>query len=114
MLASRPRKGIITNYKHMRTDIIGYFTEKNQTIPEHDPGPDGKCPVCALVVGRHSDNNPLKTISLMWEDRWPDRSYFFRVHKPCWEALSDGERAGIEESVLPEKFVPSDERRVEV
>lgn len=79
----------------MRADVFGYFDGIGD-VPAHDPGMGGKCPVCALVLER-----PVKTISLMPVER-NGRSYFFRVHKACWESASEDDKSAIESSLIDE------------
>jgi hypothetical protein len=85
----------------VRDDIFGWFGDAAQTEPEHDPGPDAPCPICGHSVGRHSVDNPIKTISLMVEDPAKRRnSFFFRAHKRCWEMVSDHERSMVESALI--------------
>ena len=87
----------------MRTDIFGYYDSASQTVPAHDPGPQGLCPVCCHPVGRHTDDNPLKAISLTVVDkRHRDRSFFFRAHALCWKRTTPHEQNMIESSVIDE------------
>lgn len=82
-------------------DFVGWFDHVDQTTPEHDPGPEAPCPGCVRPVGRHSQENPLKTISVMAiAPGMPRSSFFFRTHKKCWEDLSDRERSLVESSVI--------------
>lgn len=92
----------------VRDDIFGWFGDAAQTEPEHDPGPDAPCPICVHSVGRHSLDNPIKTISLMVEDPAKrQNSFFFRAHKRCWEMVSDHDRS-IVESALVDHIVDAD------
>lgn len=85
----------------VRADVFGWFGDAAQTEPEHDPGFDALCPICIHPVGRHSEDNPIKTISLMVEDPSKRRnSFFFRAHKRCWEMVSDHERRMVESSLI--------------
>lgn len=85
----------------VRTDVFGWFGDASQTEPEHDPGFDAPCPICIHAVGRHSVDSPIKTISLMVEDPAKRRnSFFFRVHKRCWEMVSNHERNMVESSLI--------------
>ena len=76
----------------IRKDIFGWFDNTSDT-PAHDPGMNGLCPVCSKTLER-----PVKTISLMLDG--DDKSYFFRVHKQCWEGLSEHEKWLIESSLI--------------
>lgn len=83
--------------EQINAQYIGWFTDTGET-PEHDPKEKGLCPVCAKLVGRHSLENPLKTISLM--KAGDSRSFFFRAHKHCWESISEDEQNAIESSII--------------
>lgn len=74
---------------------VGYFDQPGQVAPAFDPGLDAQCLACWKPLR----GQPRVTISLMWEE-WRERSYFFRVHKACWETMSLGERQQYEESIL--------------
>jgi hypothetical protein len=83
-----------------RLNFCGYFDNPQQSKPIFDPGFDVPCPACGNVIGYHSEINPLKTISLMDYHREDGKSWFFRVHKYCWNQLSDDDQIEIEMSVL--------------
>jgi hypothetical protein len=72
--------------------IYGYFSEAHQEEPTYDPGLDVDCPICHQRLSR-----PMKTISLMLEH--DDRSYFYRVHKACYDALTPDEQS-VYDSVI--------------
>jgi len=76
-----------------RKDIFGYFEDKSEK-PVHDPGLKTICAVCAKNLRK-----PLQTISLMPFNK-RNRSYFFRVHKKCWEEASKREKMLIESSLV--------------
>ena len=85
----------------MRPDIVGYFDDPEQTTPAYDPGPEGLCPICCHPVGRHSEDNPLVTISLAHQSMTHrHRSYFFRAHKNCWSHTTPQEQELIESSII--------------
>ena len=86
----------------VRQDIFGWFDSPDQTVPAHDPGLKTICPVCAKELSR-----PMKTISMMTVDTGSDRSYFFRVHKLCWEGITERERDAIEGSLVDALTAPS-------
>jgi hypothetical protein len=80
--------------KAIRKDVFGWFDAPGQTTPVHDPGFNTICPVCACQLCR-----PVMTISLMPVfDQ--SKSYFFRVHKGCWETTPEQEKALIESSLI--------------
>lgn len=71
----------------------GWFDSATQTQAVYDPGVDVACPVCTQALER-----PVKTISFLVVSH-PERSYFFRAHKQCWEGVTS-ERQGEIESQL--------------
>lgn len=73
-------------------NIYGYFTDAQQSEPAHDPGLDVDCPVCHKRLSR-----PIKTISVMLAQE--KRSYFYRTHKACYDALN-AEEAGNLDGIL--------------
>lgn len=77
----------------LRSDVFGHFDDPYSDVPAHDPGMGGKCAACGQILER-----PVKTISLMPYKH--DRSYFFRVHKCCWESLSEQDQDEIESVVI--------------
>lgn len=86
--------------KDKRYNFCGYFDDPTQTVPVFDPGFDVPCPCCGKQIGRHNEQNRLKTINLMDFDRKDSRSWFFRVHHDCWSKLNDDDQQVIETSVL--------------
>lgn len=58
--------------------IFGYFDAPEQTEPTRDPGLEVECPFCNRKLQR-----PVMTISLALDG--DTRSYFYRVHKGCYE-----------------------------
>ena len=75
------------------TDIFGYFDDPSQDEPTFDPGLGVKCPLCLESLTR-----PMKTISLM--SIGDDRSYFYRVHKACYENAPADEIADVEGALI--------------
>jgi len=87
--------------EQIREDIFGWFDSPSQETPVHDPGLNAPCAVCGKTVGKHTEKNPIMTISLCVENvLYRDKSYFFRVHKPCWKALDEDEQCLIESSLI--------------
>jgi hypothetical protein len=85
----------------IREDVFGWFESLEQTKPAHDPGQTAPCVICAWPVNKHSEDNPLVTISLAVQaKRFRDRSYFFRAHKNCWERQTEHEQSLIESSLI--------------
>ena len=83
----------------MMIGIVGWFDTPLQAAPTHDPGPYAPCPVCMDPLLGPTRLADIKCISVAWAGGTA-RSYFFRVHKACWERLSDDEKARLESSVL--------------
>lgn len=77
-------------------NVVGYFDRPGDE-PAFDPGLD----VPDIVCWQPLRDKPRVTVCLMWLDG--DRSYFFRSHKECWEALSPSEQQRYEESVLTQE-----------
>ena len=79
----------------VREDIFGWFDSPMDEKPTHDPTVEkGLCLVCTKPM-----SFPLTTISLALQDG-ADRSYFFRAHKGCWDALSEKEQSEYECSLI--------------
>jgi hypothetical protein len=77
--------------------MFGYFDEAYQETPAHDPGLSVDCPVCNRTLSR-----PVVTISLMVPG--DSRSYFYRLHKACRDALTPEQETNID-SVLIDAIV---------
>jgi len=78
----------------IRSDIFGWFDNSDQEKPAHDPGLETICPICAKKLSR-----PLMTISLMSEAN-RDKSYFYRVHKNCYDDLTTEEEISLDSSLI--------------
>lgn len=79
----------------VREDIFGWFDNPLDEEPRHDPGVEnGLCLVCTQKL-----NFPLKTICLALYDS-AEKSYFFRVHKGCWDGLTEKEKSEYECSLI--------------
>lgn len=76
-----------------RKDIFGYFLSPYEDTPNHDPGLDTICPICAKQL-----NKPLKTISLM--KMGDNKSYFYRTHKDCYDNADPDNILDIESSLI--------------
>jgi len=77
----------------IREDVFGWFDNPLSETPDHDPGMDGICPVCANKL-----STPVKTISLI--PIHGDRSYFYRAHKECYESLSSTDIMRLDSSLI--------------
>lgn len=91
----------------MAKSIYGYFDAPGQTEPVYDPGLEAPCPVCHKRIGEFTPDNPnIKTISIMLEfdpelgHFRGDRSYFYRVHKACYDNLSDEQQAMLDWPII--------------
>lgn len=73
----------------------GWFDDPTSDTPAHDPGLAVDCPVCRQSLA----TLPRKTISLM-PLGGATKSYFFRVHKVCWDAAPELIKSQIESSVI--------------
>lgn len=79
----------------MIPSTVGWFDHADQTEPTYEPGLSVPCPVC----GTSLDGQPRVTISLMVADV-PTRSYFYRAHKACWQALPEESKSFIEGEII--------------
>jgi hypothetical protein len=83
-------------HRLVRRDVFGWFDSPDQTTPAHDPGIGTA--VCALCGNHLSVAQALKTISLM--PVGGERSYFYRVHKLCYDEATEDERASVEHALI--------------
>lgn len=74
-----------------KLSLFGYY-DKPDGKPKYDPGFRVPCLICKSKL-----NLDIKTISLM--RMGDDKSYFYRVHKKCYEDLTQ-EQIGLLESEL--------------
>ncbi len=72
---------------------VGFFADSS-SAPDYDPGLDCRCIVCDIGL-RWS---PIKTICVA--PVGGNRSYFFRVHRACWETISESDKSDIESSII--------------
>lgn len=72
---------------------FGYFSTDGPT-PEHDPG--NTCP--CLICYKPWNEETVMTVSLMVPG--DNRSYFYRVHKACYEALTEQEKITYDSSLI--------------
>ncbi len=77
--------------------LYGYFDQPFQETPAYDPGLEVACPICGCRLSR-----PMKTISLLAEG--DTRSYFYRVHQPCYEKLSPEQISDLDGLILDPIF----------
>lgn len=73
--------------------MFGYFDKPEQTEPKYDPGLDSDCPVCNRKLSR-----PMVTVSLMVPN--DTRSYFYRLHKSCSEAITPEQETAIDSILI--------------
>ena len=85
----------------------GWFDKAEDVEPAYNP--PLICLVCMEKITEEECNGNIQTISLTALDM-TGKSYFFRVHKTCWEALSELEKTNYESGFIDkEKEVPSNE-----
>lgn len=83
----------------MSHKLFGYYDEKTDwdkpATPTYDPGLETECLFCfkPLMV-------PIKTISLMKVG--DAKSYFYRVHKECYETATPEEITTYESTLIDE------------
>ncbi len=73
--------------------VYGYFDNPLQETPAYDPGLDVDCPVCYDRL-----SHPMKTISVMAVG--DSKSYFYRVHKTCFESLSEEQAIELDSVII--------------
>jgi hypothetical protein len=81
--------------------IFGYFESAEHENPSYDPGPNALCPICMKKLGY--PENRVRTVNLM-RAKFPQRSFFYRMHLSCAKDASDAEIAEIEGSVIDSNF----------
>jgi hypothetical protein len=66
--------------------LIGYYTSADQPIdqPTYDPPHDGPCLICWTPI----PEGDIRTHGVMWLDRNPAISAYFRTHRTCAEATN--------------------------
>lgn len=74
--------------------IYGYFDDPASDKPTYDPGLDVPCPMCGKML-----ISPVVTVSLMLYDA-DDRSYFYRMHKDCHDALTEQQRTDLDSLLI--------------
>ena len=78
---------------HNKSMIYGYYGNPEQTEPVYEPGLEVDCPICHQQISR-----PMWTISLMLIG--DERSYFYRVHKACYDPLTSDEKGALDEILI--------------
>jgi hypothetical protein len=78
-------------------DLYGWFDRPDQPSnePTYDPPHDAPCPYC----GEKLSADDVRTSSIMAVEN-PTRSYFYRTHRTCDDAASDGQRQSVFHAVL--------------
>lgn len=72
--------------------LFGYFEGQSDT-PAYDPGTSVPCMYCQNTLSA-----PIKTISLMVPGQ--NRSYFYRMHKGCYEGMAPEEVSNYEGALI--------------
>ncbi len=76
--------------------IYGWYNAADTTSPEYDPPHDAACPCCGAPL----KSDDVRTISLMWANRRDGRSYFYRAHRTCHEALTEAEQNALDGEIF--------------
>lgn len=76
------------------TLFIGWFDAAEQTTPTYDPSHTGPCAVCLRALLP----DDMRTVNLL--PHGGNRSIFYRLHRTCSEALSEGEHKQLDSAVL--------------
>lgn len=74
---------------------VGWYDSADQVEPTFDPG-NVPCVVCHQPWTEET----VRTICVMWQDREPPQSLFYRMHRTCADSLSDAEREMYDGAVL--------------
>jgi len=85
----------MTTKPNSRGELVGYFNHYNNKKPTYNP--PKICLLCCEPI-KFSFENECKTISLMAEKG--NRSYFYRVHKDCYEKATPDEIQLYESSII--------------
>lgn len=72
---------------------FGFYDSPLADAPAYDPGLNVDCPVCYTGL-----SVPIKTISVM--SAGDNRSYFYRAHKHCYEALSPAQIGDLDGLII--------------
>lgn len=79
--------------------LFGYFDDPAQTEPAFDPGLDVDCLICHTKLSR-----PMLCVDLMLDDPnlggRDSRSYFYRVHKECYESLTPEQVTDLDSVII--------------
>lgn len=87
----------------IQENYFGYYDEATQTKPAYDPRKQAPC----LICGKVWQDDDVRTLSIMAYDKWRrEKSWFYRVHKSCHEAMSDEEKGFFESTMFD--FVSGD------
>lgn len=78
----------------LKNPYLGYY-EGAAPEPAYDPGIEIDCFLCMEPL----ESKPRQTTSLVAENGG-NRSYFYRVHKTCWENLSEQDQHMYEGSIV--------------
>jgi len=75
---------------------LGYYTRADQPRhkPTFNPPLDAPCPIC----GRPLTKEDMRTISVMLQGG--TRSYFYRTHRTCHQALAAEEAQDLDDAVI--------------
>ncbi len=72
----------------LRLDYFGYYENKTERTPTHDPGLNGFCPICSKQISSPFDVkciiSPLNT-----------KIYFTRFHISCMDRVTEQEISAI-------------------
>jgi hypothetical protein len=87
----------------MENNIYGYFDNHSQEIPAHDPGLSVPCPFCCRAIDEFHGYDleafgRIQTISFYrLGSNW---SWFYRVHKDCYESATKEKIQEIESAPI--------------
>jgi hypothetical protein len=61
--------------------FYGWFDDPSQPHPTYEPPRDAPCLFCGLSI----ESDDVRTHSLMYQNEYAARSYFYRTHRTCAE-----------------------------
>lgn len=80
----------------LKKKLYGWFDSPGQEKPAYDP--PKICLFCTKPLGFYFDKSDVQCISLMGVT--DKRSYFYRVHKACYESATPEEITLYESSII--------------
>ena len=80
----------------MTSQLVGYF-DNYSSVPTYDPPLNCPCIICGKIM---EDGTRMTVSVCMMPYDHPDRSYFYRAHKACYESTPEADISEIEGAIL--------------